>query len=354
MAKKKAAVKTRKKLVRILSIDGGGIRGILPGQIVVKLEEILQKKDHNPDARIADYFDMVAGTSTGGILACLYLCPDDTERSIPRPKLSALDAVDIYLERGDEIFDVSFWEKVKSSNGLLDEMYGSEDLEDALKDYLGDVKLSQLLKPCLITAYDIKRRMPFFFRQHRAVEKKSHDFYLRDVGRSTSAAPTYFEPARIKSMTRVTYPLIDGGVFANNPAMCVYAEARAEEFGPDRPKHARASEMLILSLGTGVIRTPYPYRKAKNWGKAGWILPMIDILMTGNSDTVHHQLEHIFDSVDVPHQYVRIEPQLVDATPEMDDASSENLNALREAGTESAQIHENELEDFADLLIANK
>ena len=63
MAKKKAAVKTRKKLVRILSIDGGGIRGILPGQIVVKLEEILQKKDHNPDARIADYFDMVAGTS---------------------------------------------------------------------------------------------------------------------------------------------------------------------------------------------------------------------------------------------------------------------------------------------------
>ena len=112
--------------------------------------------------------------------------------------------------------------------------------------------------------------------------------------------------------------------------------------------------MLILSLGTGVIRTPYPYRKAKNWGKAGWILPMIDILMTGNSDTVHHQLKHIFDSVDVPHQYVRIEPQLVDATPEMDDASSENLNALREAGTEPAQIHENELEDFADLLIANK
>ena len=90
---------TNSKLTRILSIDGGGIRGILPGQILVSLENKLKSIDNNPQARIADYFDLIAGTSTGGILTCLYLSPSDTEPS--RPGFSAERAVDLYLNRGD-------------------------------------------------------------------------------------------------------------------------------------------------------------------------------------------------------------------------------------------------------------
>ncbi len=71
--------KTKQKLTRILSIDGGGIRGIIPGQILVILEEKLKKATANENARIADYFDLIAGTSTGGILACAYLCPDQKD-----------------------------------------------------------------------------------------------------------------------------------------------------------------------------------------------------------------------------------------------------------------------------------
>lgn len=85
---------------RILSIDGGGIRGILPGQILVSLEEKLKSKSHNTSARIADYFDLVAGTSTGAILSAAYVCPNEEGR----PKYSAKEAVNFYLEDGDEIF----------------------------------------------------------------------------------------------------------------------------------------------------------------------------------------------------------------------------------------------------------
>lgn len=351
MAKKKTtrrkAAKDPKKL-RILSIDGGGIRGILPGQILVKLEAILQKQSNDPDARIADYFDLVAGTSTGGILACALLCPEDPSNAASRPKYTAQDAVDIYLERGDDIFDVSLWESVWSGGGVLDEKHDAAELEEALQDFMGDTKLSQLLKPCLVTAYDIKRRCPFFFRQHRAAERNSYDFLVRDVCRSTSAAPTFFEAARVKSMTSITYPLIDGGVFANNPAMCAFTDARSEQVFGKRV----AKDMIMLSIGTGGVKKGYPYRKAKDWGKAEWIVPMIDILMTGNSDTVRFQLQHIFEAERVENQYLRIDPDLRDASPEMDNASQENLLALKEAGTEAAQDHEEELETFAKLLLA--
>ena len=96
--------------VRILSIDGGGIRGILPGTILTYIEEQLRNKTGNPDAKIGEYFDFIAGTSTGGILSLVYLCPDEQGNF----KYGAKEALDIYLDQGDEIFDVSLGKKLRS------------------------------------------------------------------------------------------------------------------------------------------------------------------------------------------------------------------------------------------------
>lgn len=243
------------KYTRILSIDGGGIRGIIPGQVLIALEKKLQAKQ-GARVRLADYFDLVAGTSTGGILAAGLLCPD----SSGRPKYSMEDLVEIYLERGDEIFDVTLRRKIKTLGGLSDEKYSIDELQDALQDYFKEIQLKDLLKPCLITSYDIKRRKAHFFRQHRANNPR-YNYYVRDVAQATSAAPTYFEPAHVKSFSNVTYPLVDGGVFANNPALCAYAESR-DYF----QTHPTAGDMLILSLGTGEIKKSYLYKEAKDWG----------------------------------------------------------------------------------------
>jgi patatin-like phospholipase/acyl hydrolase len=339
------------KLTRILSIDGGGIRGIIPGQILAKLESILQKLDNNPSGRLADYFDLIAGTSTGGILSCIYLCPDEEKPT--QPRFSAHEAVELYMDRGDEIFDISLWQKISSGAGILDEKYSADALEDTLADYLGDLKLSQLLKPCLITSYDIRRRHAHFFTQHDARLRESHDFLVREVARATSAAPTYFEASKVKSIDKKTYPLIDGGVFANNPALCAYSEARTINFDVNR-KNPKAAEMAILSLGTGSVDTPYYHQNAKNWGVAQWIKPLIDIMMSGVTETVHYQLSQIFDAVERPKQYLRIQSELGAASREMDDASAENLQKLRDAGVESATMNEKELTAFARLLIDNK
>ena len=337
-----------KPFCRILSIDGGGIRGILPGQILVRLEQILQKESGRADARIADYFDLISGTSTGGILACILLAPDEKKKK--RPRFSAAEAVSLYIDRGGEVFDRSLFQFFKSGGGLTDEKYSARGLTAALKVYFQDLKLSELLKPCLITAYDIKHRKAVFFTQHDAKAAKGKDFYVKDVARATSAAPTFFEPARIKSMANVYYPLIDGGLFANNPALCAYAEAR------NFPKKPTAENMLILSLGTGQSKKRYPYRKAKNWGPIGWIRPIIDIMMSGVSETVDYQLREIYKTIkarkDYPLPYLRIEPGLGKASPDMDDASSKNLIALRDAGQEAAKANDKLLVKFAKQLIA--
>jgi len=149
-----------KKKIRILSIDGGGIRGILPGVILSYIEDRLIEKE-GENARLCDYFDLMVGTSTGGILACTYLIPEKDGNGKPtnRPKFTASQAVDIYLKRGGKIFEVSFMQKVKSKGGLADEKFSAKELEIALNDYYGETKLSELLKPCLITSYDIKARI---------------------------------------------------------------------------------------------------------------------------------------------------------------------------------------------------
>ncbi|MBX9850505.1 MAG: patatin-like phospholipase family protein [Cytophagaceae bacterium] len=335
------------RLIRILSIDGGGIRGIIPGQILIQLEKIIQKKTGNPDARIADYFDFFAGTSTGGILTCILLCPDEKSR----PLFTAEQAVNLYLQKGGAIFKRTALKNFLSLGGLSDEKYNEDALEKSLNEYFKTTKLSQLLKPCLIPAYEIDRRYAHFFTQHDAQTKPGYDFLIKDVARATSAAPTYFEAAKIKSTSEVAYTLVDGGVFANNPAMCAFCEV-SDLFKKDKP--LPIENMLMLSLGTGNVKKPYAYNAAKNWGAIGWVRPVIDIMMSGVSETVEYQLGKLFDSQGRKDQYLRINPDLGHANSDMDDASLKNLNALKEAGIYCSEKYYDELARMADLLIGQE
>ncbi|MCU0421969.1 MAG: patatin-like phospholipase family protein [Bacteroidia bacterium] len=335
---------------KIITIDGGGIRGIVPGVVLRTLEQKIQHKLQNPKARLAEYVDFMAGTSTGGILVSLLLCNDGSGK----PKYSAADAVDLYIKNGSKIFDVSLKKKINSLAGLSDERFDAKVLEELLHQYFGDLKLSQLLKPCLITSYDIKSRKAHFFTQHDAKKKgDAHDFLIRDVCRATSAAPTYFETALVKSRLGVSYALIDGGIFVNNPSMCAYAEVRNAEHGEEHDK-ITAKRMWLLSLGTGDENISYEYDKAKNWGMASWLSPLIDMMMSGSSEVTHYYLLKMFDAADVSNQYKRIAPtKMYNADTDMANASDENIQALVELGLLTVQQHDEDLEKIADFLISD-
>lgn len=325
---------------RILSIDGGGIRGILPGQILTSLEEKLKKKSGDPNTKIGGCFDLIAGTSTGAILGAAYICPGLDGR----PKFSAQDAVNFYLEDGDEIFDVGFWRSIGTLGGVNDEKYSADELERVLKDAFGDVKLSELLKPTCLVSYDVKRRSPVIFKQHTAIETNK-DFLVRDALRGSTAAPTYFEAARIYSLPplRRKYVLVDGGMVSNDPALCAYSEA----IKFDGVKGIK--DMVIVSLGTGKQLKSYSYAEIKDWGPLGWAKPSIDIALEGGPQMTEYYLGQIASTVKKS-KFYRIQPDLYGADPAMDNATPENLENLRDAGIRNAEALDERLEDIAENL----
>ena len=341
------------KKIKILSIDGGGIRGIIPGVILTYLEKRLQDRT-GTNLKIGDFFDLVAGTSTGGILACLYLIPGEDGKA----RYSANDAVQLYLQDGEEIFARSFFEK-NILYALVRPKYHVEHLEKYLLQFFENVKLNQLIKPCLITAYEIAQRNAVLFTSADAKDSL-RNFFVRDIARATSAAPTYFSPAHIQSDEGQVFSLTDGGVYANNPALCAYAEARKTKFSSlfndemkvDCPS---AKDMLILSIGTGTVKKQYHYEDFDTAGTGKWLEPVIDILMSANSETVDYQLTKMYETLNATDSkdYYRIEPPLFEACPEMDDASAENLEKLKQAGLCYTEKNEKLLDEIAAKILAN-
>jgi hypothetical protein len=306
---------------RILSIDGGGIRGIIPALV---LEEV-ERRAGKP---VAELFDLIAGTSTGGILACGLTIPGDDGR----PRYSAAELIGLYEEQGPHIFSRSLLKRVTSLEGIIDERYPHRPLDEILARYFGEARLRDALTRVLVTAYEIERRTPWFFRSERAKSDPSRDFPMADVARATSAAPTYFEPARIAAPGAPTdyFALVDGGVFAVNPGMCAWAEARALQLPEDT---------VVLSLGTGSLTRRIPYDDAKDWGLIEWARPVLDIVFDGSSDVVDYQLGQVLGQG----RSFRLQTTLETASDDMDDASADNIRNLRLEGEnliarESAQL----------------
>jgi len=208
------------RLFKILAIDGGGIRGIIPATVLMEIEKQTGK-------RVAELFDLIAGTSTGGILAVGLARPGPDGRA----RYTAGDMRELYLRKGAAIFPQpgfpkSLWNSAKRP---FTEKYAAKGIESVLQKYFGDSRLKDSLSNLLVTSYEIHLRQPWFFRSDRARQDPEYDFPLWEVARATSAAPTYFPPAQIprSGANQPNWMLIDGGAYANNPALCAYAETRS-------------------------------------------------------------------------------------------------------------------------------
>jgi patatin-like phospholipase/acyl hydrolase len=330
------------KKVRILSIDGGGIRGIIPAVILNYIEQGLQACTGDKNVTLADYFDLVAGTSTGGILACYYLLPPLSGQT-RHSRFFAADAINMYANHGKEIFDHKFLRL-----GIAKEKYSAAGLEKVLNECMGDTTLAQTRRNCIVTAYDVTERKAVFFTSPEARKYEHRNYLVRDVARATSAAPTYFELAAIRSMGGAASYLIDGAMYAGNPALCAVVEANKSIF--DACTHPTVNDLYIVSIGTGKAKEKYDYGKAKNWGAIGWARPLIDILLSASAEVVDYQLRQLFAVAECSDCYVRLEPELGKAKPDMDDASEENIAQLKDAGECFIKEHAEELDEIVGKL----
>ena len=313
--------------MKVLCIDGGGIRGLIPALVLAEIEQ-------RTGRRIAELVDLVAGTSTGGILACGLTRPGPDGR----PLYSAQELAGIYVEEGPRIFHRSLLKRIFSVDGWVDERYDDDGLDAALARYLGEATLSQALADVLVTAYEISDRLAFFFRSARARSDPAYDFPLVQVARATGAAPSYFEPAEATDVAGArTYPLIDGGVFAVNPSMCALADVTAA---------GRADELrLMLSLGTGDHTRSYSFEQTRSWGQLEWARPVLDMVFDGVADTTDFEAATLMGD-----RYVRLQTELNIASDDLDDASESNLAALRREAEQLIAASQEELDRVCRIL----
>lgn len=328
---------------RVLSIDGGGIRGLVPAMVLAELE-------HRAGKPTCEMFDLIAGTSTGGILTLGLTIPG--VRGLP--KYAASQLVDLYHREGERIFPRPLWRRFPLLGGiaggaadLLDERYSSKGIESVLEEYFGNAMLSDAMTEVLVTAYAIERRDTFFFKSRSARERgPEYDFLVRDVGRATSAAPTYFEPAMIAANAGERddyYALVDGGVFANNPSMCAISEATEGH-------HKKLSDIALVSLGTGHTNRPIRLKEARGWGLAGWVRPVLSIMMDGMADATQYQCRQLIRPNNPNRRFFRIDDLLVDVDDDMDNASDRNLRDLARFGDRIIQKFDADIDAIAALV----
>jgi patatin-like phospholipase/acyl hydrolase len=340
---------------RILSVDGGGMRGLIPARVIENLEGRLQA-EAGPDARVADYFHMFAGTSTGGLVALSLTVPERAGGD--RPKVSAAKLVELYTTDGRKIFHRSLWQKLKTLWGFIAPKYGLGPLEEAVRRNLGtDAKLADALRDLVVVAYDMTDREPFFFKRWQAREDESRDRPLTDAALATSAAPTYFPSHEVAG-----HALVDGGVFAANPAIAAIVEALKRR--SDEPHHLSPDDLLVVSIGTGHHETEYSQAEVSKWGKLGWILPqdgeppILATVLGGSSDGVDHWAETLVNEPPAPHtpadqigngpRFFRLQVELDPPIP-MD--KPEALPELEKAAQKLIADHEDELAGIADRLL---
>ncbi|KAJ9670020.1 hypothetical protein PVL29_026526 [Vitis rotundifolia] len=327
-------------MATVLSIDGGGIRGIIPGTLLAFLESKLQELD-GANARIADYFDIIAGTSTGGLVTSMLTAPNKDNR----PIYAAKDINNFYLEHCPKIFPQN------SVSGATGPKYDGKYLRSLTDELLGDLTLKQTLTNVVIPTFDIKLLQPIIFSTKDARKNVAKNARLSDICIGTSAAPTYlpahyFETRDASGKTR-SFDLIDGGVAANNPTLMAISHVSKEiilmhnsQSGEINPMDAK--RMLVLSLGTGApkLEEKYNAATASSWGPLEWLLdngatPLLDIYGHASSDMVDIHVSTLFQSRRCQKNYLRIQDDtLTGDASSVDIATVENLERLEQIGKE--------------------
>ena len=350
----------KKKEVRyILSIDGGGMRGIIPGYILGTINRMV--RDSGTERPLYSFFDLVIGTSTGALLAFALSADSEktklrkeegrpypvmessrkglfrkrtvyTERGVLERGSDPEQFESLYIDHRDEIFPRrSSFRNILYP--ILQDKYPASDIEGFLDDMLGETELSETFIPSAAVCYSPDHGGIYLMRSW-----DSHGFLMKEALRATTAAPMYFPPSRLTERdTGSKLTLVDGGLCANNPALIGYTEARK--------LYPEADEFRILSLSTCKMQ----YSTSASWregGLASWATEFTRIADDAQQDTADRALSSMPDV-----SYTRIWAPVLTEKIRLDDTAEPSVSQLRKAARETFSIEEEKIRKFAGTML---
>lgn len=289
----------------MLSVDGGGIRGIIPARILQEIEERSGKP-------ISKLFHFACGTSTGGIIVL-----GSSMYKNGYPMFAAKDMVDLYMNHGQDIFH-------KSSLGIFMAKYNRKHLDKVLKDYFGDAMLSDAAYPVAAVTYSLDTQTPKIWFSLEARLDPSNDAQIKDIAGATSAAPTYFGPKEFRDDGDNIHHEIDGGIFLNNPQIVGMLTALKYD------KNLNPEDVLMVSVGTGSTEKANKFKGLCTDGVVGWLNggKLIEAIMDASSNFNDMAAEAIYPN------YYRLQVDIENKLGAMDNASPENMQALLDVAEE--------------------
>lgn len=315
---------------KILTIDGGGIKGLYSSTILEHLEEQF-------DCSLSDYFDMLCGTSTGGLIAL------GLSLKIPAREISG-----IYKNHGSEIFPPmpKWWGKFRQT--LWRGKYSDKALRRILQEIFGERRIGESNNLLCIPSYNMTEGRPWVFKYDHSEGNLSRDNNTRyvDVALATSAAPTYFPVSEIGSFNNRHF--IDGGVWANNPTLVGVIEAIKYFVGKERA----FDSIKVLSVSSLSLTKGKPTNWRRRRAFLDWRGDLFDTSMTGQNEFTHYVMNSLSELNDIEILYQRIpsasvsheQTHLVD----LDASSKASLNLLSGKGNDIGTIYRKrpEIQEF--------
>lgn len=328
------------KTVRILSLDGGGVRGISEARFLQHLEVSL-------GVPISSAFHLIGGTSAGGILSTFLTTP--TEPGSTQPKYSAGELVQILQQRSADMFV----QRHISIFGWFGPKYRTDSFRSVLSEYLGHATVDEAITPTAVVTYDMVRQN---LKTITSWDKKEIFTKVTAIN-ATAAATSYFEPCHATPVNnaRKSYDLTDGGTGANNPILCLITKAM--ELYPD------ADSFEIISIGSGKADKPLFFEDMKGAGLMQWGPHLTRMFMAGETSKDDTFLSEAFlprtDADGVEHSafkgnYSRWSPLLSPQNTRLDNTDPENLREIVQATDDYIGSRRPEFDALVDRLRASK
>jgi patatin-like phospholipase/acyl hydrolase len=294
----------------VLAIDGGGLRGIIPVLILKHIEQKVQAST-NSDNGLVSYFNLISGTSTGGLIACAMTLASNEDTLSTRYDFDFIE--EVYRNRGREIFPYNkrwLLRLYQWFRKFFRPKFKHRGIEKVLQDVFESTRISNCIRPIVIPTYDVSCNEPYYFSSREAWEKENMNHRLTDVCRATSAGPTYL-PAQ---SLREPRPMIcvDGGIFQNNPTITAIVEVLKNPDVYNQGKPLTLDDIFVLSIGTGRHNKIMPAKHAFKGGELHWAVPAIDISMWGNSQAVDEHTKRLFLFPGGKKHYLRLNVRILE------------------------------------------
>jgi len=312
----------------VLTLDAGGIRGIIPLMILSEIEK-------RTGLTISELFDVVGGCSSGGIIAAAITSTDDGKT----PKYKAEEILELFKTLGGKIFDRTLWHTIKSGFGLWGTKYQSKNVAKVLNDVYNNGTVSDNLTELVLTAYDLETGRPFVMSSFNENRNKIR---IKDAVAGTTCVPSFFTPHKVRESDGSEHVLIDGGVFAVNPSACVYGEA-IEYF---------REPVVMISLGTGEVKKEIFPDRVKNWGIIQWLwnLRVLKILTDGTLDVIDDVIGSTLSKRKDAY-YKRLQPIVSPKVfASIDAVSEKDVNSIIEVGQKFIDDNDSLIQEICEKL----